>query len=100
MRKGRFEHADDGTLFLDEVGDIPASVQGTLLRVLEEGEVVRMGANDPVPIDVRLICATHRDLRQRIEEEKFREDLFYRLNIIKIDIPPLRSRKADIPSLI
>ncbi|MEC9475485.1 MAG: sigma-54 dependent transcriptional regulator [Planctomycetota bacterium] len=100
LRKGRFEHADEGTLFLDEVGDIPASVQVKLLRVLEEGEVVRMGSNDPVPTDVRLICATHRDLRQRIEEEKFREDLFYRINVVTIEIPPLRERTVDIPLLV
>ncbi|MGE4618779.1 MAG: sigma-54 dependent transcriptional regulator [Planctomycetota bacterium] len=100
LRKGRFEHADEGTLFLDEVGDIPASVQVKLLRVLEEGEVVRMGSNDPVPTNVRLICATHRDLRKRIEEEKFREDLFYRINVVTIEIPPLRERTADIPLLV
>ncbi len=100
LRKGRFEHADSGTLFLDEVGDIPNTVQVKLLRVLEEGEVVRMGSNDPVKIDVRLICATHRDLRQRIEEEKFREDLFYRINVVTIEIPPLRERVVDIPLLV
>jgi two-component system response regulator HydG len=82
------------------VGDIPNTVQVKLLRVLEEGEVVRMGSNDPVKIDVRLICATHRDLRQRIEEEKFREDLFYRINVVTIEIPPLRERVVDIPLLV
>ncbi len=100
LRKGRFEHADSGTLFLDEVGDIPPSVQVKLLRVLEEGEVVRMGSNDPVPTDVRLICATHRNLRERITEEKFREDLFYRINVVTIEIPPLRERTVDIPLLV
>ncbi len=100
LRKGRFEHADMGTLFLDEVGDIPASVQVKLLRVLEEGEVVRMGSNDPVPTDVRLICATHRNLRERIEQEMFREDLFYRINVVTIEIPPLRDRTVDIPLLV
>ncbi len=100
LRKGRFEHADGGTLFLDEVGDIPTSVQVKLLRVLEEGEVVRMGSNDPVTTDVRLICATHRDLRERIAEEKFREDLFYRINVVTIEIPPLRDRAVDIPLLV
>ena len=100
LRKGRFEHADGGTLFLDEVGDIPTTVQVKLLRVLEEREVVRMGSNDAVPTDVRLICATHRDLRQRIEEEKFREDLFYRINVVTIEIPPLRDRSVDIPLLV
>lgn len=100
LRKGRFEHANEGTLFLDEVGDIPSSVQVKLLRVLEEGEVVRMGSNDPVPTDVRLICATHRDLRERIEDEKFREDLFYRINVVTIEIPPLRERTVDIPLLV
>ncbi|MGB1660947.1 MAG: sigma-54-dependent transcriptional regulator [Planctomycetota bacterium] len=100
LRKGRFEHADGGTLFLDEVGDIPTSVQVKLLRVLEEGEVVRMGSNDPVATDVRLVCATHRDLRERIAEEKFREDLFYRVNVVTIEIPPLRDRAVDIPLLV
>ncbi|HIC22098.1 MAG TPA: sigma-54-dependent Fis family transcriptional regulator [Planctomycetes bacterium] len=100
LRKGRFEHANDGTLFLDEVGDITTTVQVKLLRVLEEGEVVRMGSNDPVPINVRLICATHRDLRKRIEEEQFREDLFYRINVVTIEIPPLRDRTVDIPLLV
>lgn len=100
LRKGRFEHANDGTLFLDEVGDITTAVQVKLLRVLEEGEVVRMGSNDPVPINVRLICATHRDLRKRIEEEQFREDLFYRINVVTIEIPPLRDRTVDIPLLV
>ncbi|NCG13002.1 MAG: response regulator [Planctomycetia bacterium] len=100
LRKGRFEHADGGTLFLDEVGDIPTTVQVNLLRVLEEREVVRMGSNDAGPTDVRLICATHRDLRQRIEEEKFREDLFYRINVVTIEIPPLRDRSVDIPLLV
>lgn len=100
LRKGRFEHADGGTLFLDEVGDIPTSVQVKLLRVLEEGEVVRMGSNDPVSTDVRLVCATHRDLRERIGEEKFREDLFYRINVVTIEIPPLRDRAVDIPLLV
>ncbi len=100
LRKGRFEHANKGTLFLDEVGDIPLTVQVKLLRVLEEGEVVRMGSNDPVPTDVRLICATHRDLRARIEEEQFREDLFYRINVVTIEIPPLRERTVDIPLLV
>ena len=100
LRKGRFEHANDGTLFLDEVGDITTAVQVKLLRVLEEGEVVRMGSNDPVPINVRLICATHRDLRKRIEEEQFLEDLFYRINVVTIEIPPLRDRTVDIPLLV
>ncbi|HIA27819.1 MAG TPA: sigma-54-dependent Fis family transcriptional regulator [Planctomycetes bacterium] len=99
-RKGRFEHADGGTLFLDEVGDIPPGVQVKLLRVLEEREVTRMGSNVPVPVDARLISATHRDLRSRIVDGSFREDLFYRLNVVTIEIPPLRERAVDIPLLV
>ena len=99
-RKGYFEEANKGTVFLDEIGETPLETQVKLLRVLEEREVVRMGSNDAVPTDVRLICATHRDLRQRIEEEKFREDLFYRINVVTIEIPPLRDRSVDIPLLV
>ncbi|MEM7261607.1 MAG: sigma-54 dependent transcriptional regulator, partial [Planctomycetota bacterium] len=99
-RKGRFEHADGGTLFLDEVGDIPMETQVKLLRVLEERQVTRIGSNEPVPVDVRVIAATHRDLMERIEEGFFREDLYYRLNVVTIEIPPLRERTMDIGPLV
>ncbi len=99
-RKGRFEHCHGGTLFLDEVGDIPLETQVKLLRVVEEGVVTRIGSNTEIPVDVRLISATHRDLRKRIEEGEFREDLFYRLNVVSIEIPPLRERTADIPLIV
>jgi len=99
-RKGRFEHADGGTLFLDEVGDIPLDTQIKLLRVVEEGKLTRIGSNTEIPVDVRLISATHRDLRRRIEEGLFREDLFYRLNVVTIELPPLRERTADIPLIV
>ncbi len=99
-RKGRFEHASGGTLFLDEVGDIPPETQVKLLRVVEEGKVTRMGSNEEIPVDVRLISATHRDLRKRIETGEFREDLFYRLNVVTVELPPLRERTADIPLIV
>jgi transcriptional regulator with PAS, ATPase and Fis domain len=96
-KKGQFELANHGTLFLDEIGDMPLSMQGKLLRVLQEKEVQRVGGQKSIPIDVRIIAATHRDLEKMVEEGKFRQDLFYRLNVIKIEIPPLRKRKEDIP---
>lgn len=99
-RKGRFEHADGGTLFLDEVGDIPLETQVKLLRVLEERQVNRIGSNDAISVDVRLISATHRDLRQFIQDGQFREDLYYRLNVVTVEIPPLRERTVDIPLLV
>jgi len=98
--KGRFEAADRGDIFLDEIGDVPLSTQVKLLRVLQEKEFERVGDYRPIPIDVRVIAATHRDLRARIRDGSFREDLFYRLNVIPIFIPPLRERPGDIPLLI
>ncbi len=98
-RKGLFEVANGGTLFLDEVGELDKSVQVKLLRFLESGEIRRVGENDPFRVDVRILCATHRDLREMIAAEQFREDLFFRMNTFEIHLPPLRDRKADIPAL-
>lgn len=100
MRKGRFEIASGGTIFLDEIGDIPPSIQVKLLRVLQEREIERVGGTEKIPIDVRIISATNSNLEQKIKESTFREDLFYRLNIVSICIPPLRERKEDIIPLI
>ncbi len=100
QRKGRFEHAHRGTLFLDEVGDIPPDVQVKLLRALENREIVRIGSNDPVKVDVRIISATHRNLEDLVKQNHFREDLYYRLKVVTIDLPPLRERREDIPLLI
>jgi two-component system response regulator HydG len=99
MRKGRFEYANGGTLFLDEVGDMPLSLQAKLLRVLESNEVFRIGSNEPSKINVRVVSATHRDLEQMVAEGKFRQDLYFRLNKLKIRLPPLRDRREDIPLL-
>jgi two-component system response regulator HydG len=99
-REGRFEHADGGTLFLDEIGDMPAAMQAKLLRVLENGEVVRLGSNEPIRVDVRLISATNRNLDEMVAEKRFREDLFFRIKGVTIHIPPLRERREDIPLLI
>jgi transcriptional regulator with PAS, ATPase and Fis domain len=96
-KMGQFENANGGTLFLDEIGDMPLSMQSKLLRVLQEKEVRRVGGQKSTPIDVRVIAATHRNLEKMVEEGEFRQDLYYRLNVIKIDIPPLRKRKEDIP---
>ncbi len=98
-KHGLFEAAHTGTIFLDEVGEIPLSLQTRLLRVLQEKEILRMGSNDPTPIDVRIIAATNRDLKDSIEREMFRSDLFYRLNILRINLEPLRSRLEDLPLL-
>jgi transcriptional regulator with GAF, ATPase, and Fis domain len=97
---GRFEKADGGTIFLDEIGDIPAETQVALLRVLQEHEFERVGGTQPVPIDVRILAATNCDLRAAVTSAKFRLDLFYRLNVFPIHMPPLRDRKEDLPSLI
>jgi two-component system response regulator HydG len=98
-REGRFEHADGGTLFMDEIGDMPKPMQAKLLRVLENGEVVRLGSNDPIRVDVRLISATNRDLGEMVQSKDFREDLFYRIQGVGIHLPPLRERREDIPLL-
>ena len=98
-RKGLFEVANGGTLFLDEVGELNKGVQVKLLRFLESGEIRRVGENDPFRVDVRVLCATNRDLREMIEAEQFREDLFFRINTFEIHLPPLRERKADIAPL-
>ena len=97
---GRLELANEGTVFLDEIGDMPAALQVKLLRVLAEQEIDRLGGSKPVKVNVRFITATHRNLEDEIKEGKFREDLYYRLNIIPIVIPPLRDRKSDIPLLV
>jgi DNA-binding NtrC family response regulator len=99
-RKGKFEQADGGTLFLDEVGDIGPKLQLDLLRVLEERKLHRVGGNEEIEVDVRIVAATNRDLRKAAQEGKFREDLFYRLNVIPIVIPPLRQRREDVPLLV
>ncbi|HUP41900.1 MAG TPA: sigma 54-interacting transcriptional regulator [Thermoanaerobaculia bacterium] len=99
-RVGKFELADGGTLFLDEIGDLRESVQVKLLRALQEREVVRVGGQRPVPVDVRLVAATHRDLETLVEEGRFREDLYYRLKGVEIDLPPLRDRREDVPHLV
>jgi two-component system nitrogen regulation response regulator GlnG len=98
-RKGRFEQADGGTLFLDEIGDMPAELQTRLLRVLADGEFYRVGGHTPTKVDVRIIAATHQNLEQRVKDGQFREDLFHRLNVIRIHMPPLRERQEDIPLL-
>ena len=99
-REGRFEHADEGTLFLDEIGDMPQEMQAKLLRVLESGEVVRLGSNDPVHVDVRLISATNKNLDEMVADRRFREDLYFRIKGVTIQVPPLRERREDIPLLI
>ena len=94
---GKFEQADQGTIFLDEIGDMPLSMQAKLLRVLEEGEVERIGGDKPVAVNVRVVVATHRDLEARVREEKFRQDLFHRIYVFPLVLPPLRERREDIP---
>jgi len=99
-RMGRFESANGGTIFLDEVGDLPAEIQIALLRVLQEREIERVGSSRPIPVDVRVVAATHRDLNALAAEGKFRQDLLYRLHVVPIQMPPLRERVADIPLLV
>jgi DNA-binding NtrC family response regulator len=99
-RKGKFEAADGGTLFLDEIGDIGPKLQLDLLRVLEDRTLHRLGGNEPIQVDVRIVAATNRDLRKAVAENQFREDLFYRLNVIAITVPPLRQRREDLPLLV
>ncbi len=99
-RIGRFELATTGTLFLDEIGEIPSSTQVKLLRVLEERELMRVGGTQPIRVDVRVVAATNQPLRQRVEEGAFRADLYYRLNVLRIYLPPLRERRSDIPALV
>lgn len=99
LRQGRFEQADGGTLFLDEIGDMPADTQTRLLRVLADGEFYRVGGHTPITVDVRIIAATHQNLETLVDEKRFREDLFHRLNVIRIHIPKLSNRQEDIPKL-
>ena len=98
-RIGRFEHADGGTLFLDEIGEIDAATQVKLLRAIGERTIERLGSNSPIKVDVRVIAATNRDLEEEVAEGRFREDLFYRLNVVRVAMPPLRDRREDIPML-
>ena len=100
QRRCRFEQADGGTLFLDEIGDMPSDLQSRLLRVLADGQFYRVGGHTPIKANVRIITATHQDLEQRVKQGLVREDLFHRLNVIRIHIPPLRERKEDIPALL
>lgn len=99
MRRGRFEQAEGGTLFLDEIGDMPAELQTRLLRVLSDGNFYRVGGHQPIKANVRIITATHQDLEERVKQGLFREDLFHRLNVIRLRLPPLRERREDIPLL-
>jgi DNA-binding NtrC family response regulator len=99
-KKGKFEIAEGGTVFLDEIGDITLKTQTDLLRVLQEREIVRVGSNQPIKVDFRCVAATNKDLECLIEEGKFRPDLYYRLNVFRIELPPLRERRDDIPALV
>jgi len=99
-RDGKFRHADGGTIFLDEIGDLPKALQVTLLSVLQRHEIQPLGANRPRRVDVRVMAATNRDLKSEVEEGRFREDLYYRLNVIPLEVPPLRERREDLPGMI
>src|SRR6185295_11390146 len=99
-RLGRFELADDGTIFLDEIGEVPPATQVKLLRVLEDGEVTRVGGTTPIKVDVRVVAATNQPLRSLVASGSFRADLYYRLNVLSIYLPPLRGRPEDIPLLV
>ena len=99
-KRGLFEYAHDGTIFLDEIADAPLSIQAKLLRVLQEHKFRPIGGDNEISVDVRVICATNRDLRKMIREDKFREDLFYRINVVAVHLPPLRERSEDIPLLV
>jgi transcriptional regulator with PAS, ATPase and Fis domain len=99
-KPGRFQEADKGTIFLDEIGDLPLSLQAKLLRVLEDQEFYALGSRKTTRVDVRIIAATNQGLEQQVEAKRFREDLFYRLNVIRLELPPLKTRKGDIPFLI
>jgi len=100
QRRGRFEMDDKGTIFLDEIGEMSLPMQTKLLRVLQERKIERVGSSLPIKVDIRIICATNKDLQRQVEQQKFRDDLFYRLNVINIHMPPLRDRKEDIPALV
>lgn len=100
QRIGKFEHCDRGTIFLDEIGDMALSTQTKILRVLQEGEVQRVGGSETIKVDIRIIAATNKDLEEMVEEKTFREDLYYRLNVVRIRVPPLRERKEDIPEIV
>jgi transcriptional regulator with PAS, ATPase and Fis domain len=99
-KPGMFELANDGTLFLDEIGDIPYNLQGKLLRALQDHEVMRIGSVKPTPVDVRIVAATNKNLEEMVKKGTFRDDLYYRLNVVSIEIPPLRERKEDIPMFV
>jgi two-component system response regulator AtoC len=100
QRRGRFEMADKGSIFLDEIGEMSLQTQTKLLRVLQDRKIERIGSSLPIKVDLRIICATNKDLQKQVEQTKFRDDLFYRLNVIHIHMPPLRERKEDIPALV
>ena len=99
-RLGRFEAADGGTIFLDEIGDMAPETQAKVLRVLQERSLERVGGTKPIAVDVRVVAATHRDLEKDVREGRFREDLYYRLKVVEIEIPPLRERREDMPALV